>query len=114
MPKPDPAKRAQTAAEAIRELNHITLDQRISAPVISTTTQALCRLVDGLPQTLDQLARQLKTRQKERAIQMDTGEDSEAAVAEVAKSLEDSVLYLGRLSNSLHAAASPLFHMGAK
>lgn len=114
MPKPDPTKRAHAAAEAIRELNHITLNQQLPAPVISSAVQALCRLIDGLPQTFDQLAHQLKCRQGEDAIRMDTGEDPAPVVAEVDKALEDAVLHLGDVSNSLHAAASPLFHMAAK
>ncbi|MDH6122002.1 CHASE3 domain sensor protein [Kitasatospora sp. GAS204A] len=114
MPKTDPAKAARDAAEAIRKLNHATLNNAVSAPMVSSITQALLQLVDRLPQTLEQLGQQLKQRQAEDAIRMDTGEKPADAVADVLAALEDALLDLGDLSNALHRAASPLFHMAAR
>lgn len=114
MPKTDPAKAARDAAEAIRKLNHATLNDSVSAPVISSIAQALCGLVDRMPQALEQLGWQLKQRQAEGAIRMDTGENPEVAVVEAEVALEDAVQHLAAVSKSLHLAASPLFHMASE
>jgi hypothetical protein len=114
MPNTDPAKAARDAAETIRKLNHATLNQQVPAPVLSSTAQALCALVDRLPQTLEQISAQLKQRHAHGEIRMDTGENPAAAVAETTVALEDTVQHLADVSRSLHLAASPLFHMAAK
>lgn len=113
MPNPDPAKAARDAAEAIRKLNHATLNQQIPAPVLSSAAQALCALVDRLPQALEQIGAQLKQRHAQGAIRMDTGENPAGAVAETTVALEDAVQHLADVSRSLHLAASPLFHMAS-
>jgi hypothetical protein len=114
MRTPDPAKAARDAAEAIRQLNHATLNQTVAAPALSSTTQALCALVDRLPQALEQIGAQLGLRHAQDAIRMDTGENPARAVAETQTELADAVRHLGDAARSLHLAASPLFHMAAK
>jgi hypothetical protein len=114
VPNTDPSKAARDAAEAIRKLNHATLNQKVPAPVISSIAQALCGLVDRMPQTFEQLGHQLKQRRAEDAIRMDTGENPAAAVVEAMVALDDAVQHLAAVSRSLHLAASPLFHMAAK
>ena len=114
MPNTDPAKAARDAAEAIRKLNHASLNQQLPAPVISSTVQALVQLVDRMPQALEQLGRQLRQRRAEDAIRMDTGENPAVAVAEAMVALDDAVQHLADVSRSLHLAASPLFHMAAR
>lgn len=72
------------------------------------------QLVERLPQTLEQLGTQLRQRQAEGAIRMDTRENPAAAVAETTLALDDTVQHLADVSRSLHQAASPLFHMAAR
>lgn len=124
--RPSPTLAAITAADAIQKLNGITLDQRLSAPLISATMQALTRLVDQLPQTFEQLAYQLEQRQAEGDIRMDTDEDPAQVVPEVLARFAEAGAMCepagyrefrspgGPLSSAVHAAASPLFHMTAK
>ncbi|MDF3288354.1 hypothetical protein [Streptomyces silvisoli] len=109
--KPDPAKKAQAAAEAIRTLNHITLNGKLTAPQISSTVQALTALTDRMPQTLLQLADQLDQRARQDEICMDTGEHPAKPVSTALAALATATGCLAELSNALHQAASPLFSM---
>ncbi|MDH6110189.1 hypothetical protein P3T36_004879 [Kitasatospora sp. MAP12-15] len=124
--KPDPVKIAYEAAEAIRQLNHVTLNECLPAPRISATMQALVVMLDRLPQLFEQLAHQLQQRQAEGKVVMDTREDPAIVVAEVlaqladAKAIAEPAHYsaygtpAGALSKTVHAAASSLFSMAAK
>lgn len=112
MPKPDPAKAAIAAAEAIRKINHASLDDTLTAPEISSTVQGLVAMVDRLPQALEQLAVQLRHRQDRGQVRMDDGSQPGEAVRAVVAYLDDARGDLEALSVSLHNAASPLFSMG--
>ncbi|MEU9857246.1 hypothetical protein [Streptomyces sp. NPDC047974] len=111
MPKPDPAKAAIAAAEAVRKINHASLDGQLTAPQISSTVQGLATAVDRMPQALAQLAAQLRRRQDQAQIRMDDGSESGEEVRAVLAYLDDAVGDLAALSLSLHNAASPLFRM---
>ncbi|MGW3371704.1 hypothetical protein [Streptomyces hydrogenans] len=111
MATPDPTKAAIAAAEAIRKINHASLDGRLTAPQISAVVQSLATMVDRLPQALEQLAAQLRQRQNQAQIRMDDGSESDEAVRAVVAYLDDAAGDLAALSVSLHNAASPLFRM---
>ncbi|MFB7517214.1 hypothetical protein [Streptomyces sp. NPDC056144] len=111
MPSPDPTKAAIATAEAIRKINHASLNGRLTAPQISATIQGLVAAVDRMPQALEQLAAQLRHRQEQGQIRMDDGSESGNAVHAVLAYLADAAGDLEALAVSLHNAASPLFHM---
>jgi pantothenate kinase len=121
----DPGKLADQAAEAIRALNHATLNQQISAPEISRVMQSLATMVDRLPQTFEQLARQLDKRRAQGQIRMEDGRDPAGPVAEVVARLNEAAgiaeptnrtrwgTPAGALGYAVHEAAGWLFNMGA-
>jgi hypothetical protein len=111
---PNPARQARLAADAVQELNRITLDQPLSAPRVSEITQTLCQLIDRLPQALEQLASHLDRQAAEQRIRMDDGSDPRESADEVVQALTDARHHLIRLSGAVHRAASPLFHMVAR
>ncbi|MET9399288.1 hypothetical protein [Kitasatospora sp. NPDC002965] len=126
MTSPRPSETAQSAVEAIRELNHLTLNRKMTAPEIKATVQEITALVDHLPQLFEQLARQLGSRQAEGAIEMDTQDDPAVIVPEVLARLAEAagltepanrITYgtpAGPLSKALHDAASSLYQMSHK
>ena len=123
---PDASDAARQAAEAIRTLNHLTLNgPQLSAPEISSVMQSLALLVDRLPQAFQQLAQQLAKRKDEDQVRMEDGRDPALPVAAVVKHLggaaaiceaANAVQYgtpAGPLSSEVHEAASWLYNMGA-
>jgi hypothetical protein len=126
MPKPTPAQVAIQAAEAIRTLNHLTLNQTdLSAPAISSIVQGLAELLDRLPQTFEQLARQLGKRDADGLVRMENGMPARPYVIEVIGSLDSAAKLVapanyatygapaGQLGAAVHNAASLLYNMGA-
>lgn len=124
--KPEPVKTAREAAEAIRQLNHDTLNiGEMSAPEISSTVRALIDMVDRLPQTFEQLAGHLEKQQAAGRVRMEDGRDAAPPVTEVVSRLreaaglttpEDRIRWgdpAGPLSAVLHEAGGWLFNMGA-
>lgn len=116
MPKnPDPSDLARNASNAIRELNHATIDLA-SIPYageVSRTVLALIELVDRLPQSLDQLADGLRAVEARGGIRLDHDADVHQEVLAALKGLSDANAALGPVSKALGAASAPLFHMGA-
>ncbi|MFD4996958.1 hypothetical protein [Streptomyces buecherae] len=115
MPKTKtPAQLAGTAAEAIRALNHVTLNSKALPypPHVSETVQALVAMVDRLPQALQQISGAVRRHAEHGLIRMDDGTDPAKAAGEVSSYLADAIDDVDKLSVSLHVAASVLFHMG--
>lgn len=121
-----PYAAASTASEAIRRLNHATLNTaEMTAPEISSTVRALSEMVERLPQTFEQLARHLEKQQAADAVRMEDGRDSAAPVAEVLTALRQAVSITepanrndwgtpaGPLAHALAEASGWLFNMGA-
>ncbi|MFC1403182.1 MULTISPECIES: hypothetical protein [Streptacidiphilus] len=110
------AKQAQSAASAIREINHETFDQRSLPfpPMISEIVQPLVNMLDRLPQTLEQLAVAVRRHQAAGLIRMDDGTDPEEAAASVVRQLGAASEALQEGSALLHRAASTLFSFGTE
>ncbi|MEU8887342.1 hypothetical protein [Streptomyces sp. NPDC048442] len=107
---------AQTAAYAKQRLNRETsnLDSLLTPPHVSEVVQSLTQLTDRLPQTLDQLAAALRRQHAEGLVRMDDGSPAGPAAEKFLHHLGEARLHARTLSDSLHKAASPLFHMGSK
>ncbi|MFI5809186.1 hypothetical protein [Streptomyces sp. NPDC051561] len=116
-PGPDHARtHARNAADAIQQLNHRTFGREAlpNPPQVSEVTQFLSKLADRLPQALDQLSTAVRRHLAEDLIRMDDGTDAGPAADDVLHHLGQAGLHARTLSDSLHKAASPLFHMGTK
>lgn len=110
------AKQAQSAALAIREINHETFDSRSLPfpPMVSEIVQPLVSMLDRLPQTLEQLAVVVRRQQAAGLIRMDDGTDSEEAATSVVRQLGAASEALQEGSQLLHRAASTLFSFGTE
>ncbi|RPE26591.1 hypothetical protein [Kitasatospora cineracea] len=124
--KTDPAEVARQGAEAVRELNHQTLNAKtMSAPEISATVRGLLDLVDRLPQALEQLAGHLERELAAGRVRMEDGRDPAGPVDQALAGLRRAAALTapenhtdygdpaGELSEALHDAGSWLFNMGA-
>ena len=122
--KPDPAKTAREAAEAIRQLNHDTLNAKeMTAPEIHDTVRALVGLVDRLPQTFEQLAGHLSKQHDAGQTRMEDGRDPMEPVASIHMRLSQAAALLepanrktygtpaGPVSAALHDASGQLSNM---
>jgi len=122
----DAADSARIAAEAIRQLNHDTLNvKEMTAPEISRVVSSLAELVDRLPQTFDQLADHLKRQLAADAVRMEDERDPAAPVDQVLTGLRDAAALAapanrdawgdpaGAFSKAVHEASGWLFNMGA-
>ncbi|MFF4927162.1 hypothetical protein ACFY4B_41930 [Kitasatospora sp. NPDC001261] len=122
-----PYAAARTAAEAIRQLNHDTLNvSEMTAPEISSAVRSLAEMIDRLPQTFEQLAHHLEKQQKAGAVRMEDGRDPAEPVGKVLTALREAVAITeppnrnewgtpgGPLSLALAEASGWLFNMGAE
>ncbi|MET8296372.1 hypothetical protein ABZW02_20195 [Streptomyces sp. NPDC005180] len=116
MPESDsvtPSGYAITAAEGVRALNHLLIDNRsIPAPELSATVQALIVLMDRLPQALGHLSAHLVREQAAARVRMDNDSDPAAAVLQVDTALTDAETDLADVTAHLRTAGSLLFAMG--
>ncbi|MFJ8628948.1 hypothetical protein ACIRD3_39710 [Kitasatospora sp. NPDC093550] len=121
-----PYAAARQAAEAIRQLNHDTLNaSEMTAPEISSAVRALMEMVDRLPQTFEQLIHHLEKQQQAGAVRMEDGRDPAEPVTKVVTALREAVGITeppnrdewgtpgGPLSLALAEAGGWLYNMGA-
>jgi hypothetical protein len=106
---------AGRAAEAVRELNHLTRD-----PGVFTGPAELYRLVGELavlagrvPQLLGQLDRWLREEHDAGRVRVDTGTDPGPIVAAAGADLADARDAAHELAHVLDAAQQHLAHLGA-
>ncbi|WP_030390470.1 hypothetical protein [Streptomyces sp. NRRL S-241] len=109
-----PGELATEAAEAIRALNHRTLDKASyeNPAEVGAAAYALRMLVERLPQTLDQLRTGLLWFGAENTIRMDDGTDPRDAVAECSASLLVARQHLQGLLDELALVSARTSHMG--
>ncbi|MDT0449964.1 hypothetical protein [Streptomyces hesseae] len=112
--KKSPGRIAGDAADLIQALNHATFSPSALPypPLVSETAQAVVRLVDRIPQSLEQLTAAVRLHAATGLIRMDDGIDPTEAAGQVIEALNEAVHAAGKLSGSLHRAASVLFSMG--
>lgn len=123
--KTTPRGDAYAAAEAVRQLNHDTLNiEAMTAPEISSTVRGLLDLVDRLPQAFEQLANHLEKQLAGGQVRMEDGRHPAAPVAQAVAGLRraaalaspvNRVYYgdpAGEFSSALHDAAGWLYNMG--
>lgn len=121
-----PRDDAYAAAEAVRQLNHNTLNIKVmTAPEISSTVRGLLDLVDRLPQAFEQLANHLEKQLADDQVRMEDGRDPEPPVAQAVTGLRRAAALAspvhrvhygdpaGEFSSAVHDAAGWLFNMGA-
>ena len=108
---------AHVAAEAVRRLNHLTLDPPASADgnVLGTSCAVLGELrllARRLPQALGQLADLLEHRERDVGLGVDNDDDPAVVLTDVAVALRGArrdAEALGRELASAHDAAAHLF-----
>ncbi|WP_331717668.1 hypothetical protein OG264_39575 (plasmid) [Streptomyces xanthophaeus] len=111
-----PGELATEAAEAIRALNHRTLDKASyeNPAEAGAAAYALRMLVERLPQTLDQLRTGLLWFGAENTIRMDDETDLRDAVAECSASLLVARQHLRGLLDELALVSARSSHMGGQ
>jgi hypothetical protein len=111
-----PGQLAGDAAEAIRALNHRTLDRKgySAPPAVGEAAYAIRTLIERLPQSLDQMATALTWFGAEDAIRMDDGTDPHQAVAECAAAIAVGRQHLAQLLDELAVVSSRTSHMGGQ
>ncbi|MGW6704754.1 hypothetical protein ACWGDE_07665 [Streptomyces sp. NPDC054956] len=108
-----PAELAGAAAEAVRQLNRLTLNTKtLSAPEISNAVQSLLQLVDRLPQALDQLGDHLVREQRAGRVRMEDGRDSSMPALKAESHLSDAGSELDDVHGHLRKAGALLAAMG--
>ncbi|MEU4953442.1 hypothetical protein ACFYN3_35565 [Streptomyces lavendulae] len=107
-----PAALAGEVAQAIRNLNHATLNAKtLAAPEISSTVQELLLAVDRLPQALYQLSARLVREQQAARLRMGDSRDPDRSVVEVETYLADAEADLGDVAEHLRKAGALLSAM---
>lgn len=105
-----PENLAEAAAEAIRELNHETLDPgRVDHASVYTVLGSLESLLFRLPQVLQQLDRAVAARAGVGLLRLDNADDPGAVADWFAAAVKDAVEQLDQAAHSadaLHQAAS--------
>ncbi|MFD5428504.1 hypothetical protein [Streptomyces sp. NPDC127084] len=111
-----PAELATEAAEALRALNHRTLDSKAytAPPAVGDTAHGIRTLIERLPQTLDQMNAALLRLDVEKAIRMDDGTDPEVAVAVCEAALRRAQLLTDDLLKELSIVSARTSHMGGQ
>ena len=109
-----PGQLATEAAEAIRALNHRTIDAESydTPPSVGGAAYGLRTLTERLPQSLDQMEAALLRFEAEDGIRMDDGTDPTYAVAECAAALAVARQHLGQLLGELSIVSARTSHMG--
>lgn len=117
----EPRKIAYTAAEEIRQLNHISghvesfLGEAGIGSVpgnVSATVEGLHMLMERLPQTLRQVSRVLQQLEEKQTIRMDDGSDPATAVSHALRTLLNAQEGVTVAQQALQEAASTMSHMG--
>lgn len=105
---------ASAAAEAVRTLNHITIDKGWAEQPgdVSAVASNLLRLAERLPQALNQLYTELDRLDQADAIRMDNGQEPAVAAGQVLAAIERTRAYAEQMRSTLTTAASGLDHMG--
>lgn len=106
---------AERAAEAVRELNHLTRDPRVFAgpAELYRLVGEFAVLAGGLPQLLGQLDRWLQTEHDAGRVRADTGTEAGRIVAAAGADLADARDAAHELAHVLDAALQHLAHLGA-
>ncbi|BFP50136.1 hypothetical protein KCMC57_65040 (plasmid) [Kitasatospora sp. CMC57] len=109
-----PYDAADAAAEAVRALNHLTIDGRWaeSPSDVSDVAQALARLSQRLPQALQQVYRELDRLDRADAIRMDNGTDPGVEAGRALAALKRTRALAEQLQSSMLTVAQGLDHMG--
>ena len=109
------AELAESAAQAVRELNHRTRSQdTFTGPAdLYRLAAELVLLVDGLPQLLGQLAHWLHTEHDAGRLRSDNATDPGPAVADATAELADGGAAARDLGRVLARAQQHLAHLGA-
>jgi uncharacterized membrane protein YdfJ with MMPL/SSD domain len=109
-----PGQLATEAADAIRALNHKTLnDSYETPPAVGEVAYALRTLVERLPQALNQMTAGLVGLDDESAIRMDDGTDHVYAVAECVAANQAAQSLLEQLQAELAIVSARTSHMGS-
>lgn len=109
-----PTQLASEAAEAVRALNHRTLDPKsFDQPGdASDVADAVRTLTERLPQLLTQLGAGLARFDETQAIRMDDGSDPVTAVAECKAALDTARAQLIAVTSTLGIVTARASHMG--
>ena len=109
-----PGQLATEAAEAIRALNHRTIDAKAydAPPSVGEAAYGLRTLTERLPQSLQQMESELLRFDAEDSIRMDDGTDPAYAVAECAAALAAARQHLDHLLGELAIVSARTSHMG--
>ncbi|MCX4547254.1 hypothetical protein [Streptomyces sp. NBC_01565] len=109
-----PGQLATEAADAIRALNHRTLDKGSydNPAEAGAAAYALRTLVERLPQSLTQLGTALTAFDDDTAIRTDDGSDATYSVAECLAAIEAAHEHLGQLLGELAIVSARTSHMG--
>lgn len=118
----DPADLARTAADAIQQLNRITLSAKAydTPGAVSEVADALAVLVERLPQALQQAEAGLAQLHDSNAIRLDNKPPAETSqkdifdeVFTVTSALQQARERLEQARTELRRATGPLSHMGS-
>ncbi|WP_329156461.1 hypothetical protein OIU91_43215 (plasmid) [Streptomyces sp. NBC_01456] len=108
-----PGQLANEAADAIRALNHKTLnDSYEHPPAVGETAYALRTLIERMPQALEQMERALLDFGSTNAIRMDDGTEPTAAAAECVAAIAVAQPLLKQLQAELAIVSARTSHMG--
>jgi len=112
---PTPAALADQAAEAIRALNHATINYRGNGYVypanVNDVLANLATLGQRLPQALDQAQAWLERQDKAGLLGHDTLGTATSTIDQIAAHLEEAGAHAERLATSLDAAAQGASHL---
>ncbi|MFG2359411.1 hypothetical protein [Streptomyces sp. NPDC048521] len=117
-----PSQIANAAADEIRTLNHRTLDPKVftTPSEVADTLNALTRLLQTLPQSLQQLEAGLELLDENQQIRLDNKPKAETSrqdifrqVLAVRSALQQARERLGQADEAMREAARPLSRMGA-
>lgn len=115
-PNRTPSTFANAAAEEVRALNHGTFDPHAfeePSDVYSTVSE-LTRLVQYLPQAIEQTWKSLRAMEEAGAIRMDDDSDVQARVNEARLALSEARRLLATGGGYLDRATQILSHMGGQ
>ncbi|MCQ1582603.1 hypothetical protein [Streptomyces parvus] len=110
-----PGQLATEAAEAIRALNHRTIDAESyeTPPSVGEAAYGLRTLIERLPQSLEQMESELLRFGSTDFVRMDDGSDPTYAVAECVSALAAARPLLAQLLAEIRIVSARTSHMGA-
>lgn len=97
---------AIAAAEGIRQINHLTLFARVGPSEVYDVLGALGTMASRLPQSCQQLGRQLADAQARGALRSDRGRPVDVNVAEAVLELEEARHAAAQLQTAFNRAQS--------